>query len=109
MQNITIHLPDLYLKLIDEMNKYPCTSEFIRFALRKLLKRDFGLLTNPSLGRTSNKVQELIAEQQDPSFKTKLDQYRALYAMNSVIQTEISEDDKRKAPKQVRIEKSWKK
>lgn len=63
MENTTLHLPELYLELIDELlntKDYPCTSEFIRIAIRKLLKKDLVLLSNPIIEQNSQKIQIFV-------------------------------------------------
>ena len=63
MENTTLHLPDLYLELIGELlntKDYPCTSEFIRIAIRKLLKKDLVLLSNQTIEKNSQKIQKYI-------------------------------------------------
>jgi hypothetical protein len=66
MENTTLHLPELYLELIEELlntKDYPCTSEFIRIAIRKLLKKDLVLLSNSIGEQTSQKIQKFLKMQ----------------------------------------------
>ncbi|MDD1779432.1 MAG: hypothetical protein LUQ65_14815 [Candidatus Helarchaeota archaeon] len=66
MENTTLHLPELYLELIGELlntKDYPCTSEFIRIAIRKLLKKDLVLLSNTISEQTSQKLQQFLKMQ----------------------------------------------
>jgi len=70
MENTTLHLPDLYLELIDKLlhtKDYPCTSEFIRIAIRQLLKKDLVFLSNPIIEQNSQKLQKLIKMQRSVS------------------------------------------
>jgi len=70
MENTTLHLPVLYLELIDKLLKtkdYPCTSEFIRIAIRQLLKKDLVFLSNPIIEQNSQKLQKLIKMQRSVS------------------------------------------
>lgn len=63
MENTTLHLPELYLELIGELlntKDYPCTSEFIRMAIRKLLKKDLVLLSNSINEQVSQKFQKFL-------------------------------------------------
>ncbi len=76
MRNTTVHLPELYIKLIDEIineKDYPCLSEFIRVAIRKMLKKDFKLLNNEKLAQFSGKI-KIFDEERNTIYQTELDQ-----------------------------------
>jgi len=87
MENMTVHLPEFYLKLIDiilNTKDYPCRSEFIRIAVRKLLKKDQILLLNPEIKEYSHPNQK-GEELQDLSIQKPFDQYSFLQ-INRIIQ-----------------------
>ena len=110
-RNTTIHLPQLYLKLIDEIicdKEYPCTSELIRVAIRKLIKRDMVLLHNPRIEQTSKEVQALIAKQNDSGLQKNLDQFKVILDKVPIIPKELNQNDKQSKNKQARIDSFWK-
>ena len=111
MQNTTLHLPELYLKLIDkkvEAKEYPCTSEFIRIAIRKLLKRDYKLISNPIMGEASTNIQELVNKRYKPDIQKSLDQFNLILKMNPAVQQELAKQQKNSLRKQTRIDRFWK-
>ena len=111
MRNTTVHLPELYIKLIDEIiceEDYPCLSEFVRIAIRKMLKRDIVLLKNPRIEKTSEKIQEYMAKQKNAELQMKLDQFREILKSKSELENESREEVKRGPKKQTRIEQYWK-
>jgi Arc/MetJ-type ribon-helix-helix transcriptional regulator len=111
MRNTTIHLPQLYLKLIDEIlreKEYPCTSEFIRVAIRKMLKRDTVLLHNPRLEQSSEEVKEFVAKQRTRGIQRNLDSFTLMLEQNPGLQR-MKEIGKISIPKkQARIDSFWK-
>ena len=110
MRNTPIHLPALYLELIDKIvaeKDYICKSEFIRFAIRKMLKRDFKLLLNPALKNSSDQIHELMEKRTDANFQKKLDQFQALFQLNPSIER-ASQERKLTQGKQARIDQYWK-
>ncbi len=111
MQNTTIRLPDLYFKLIDEIildKNYPCTSEFVRLAIRKMLKRDLLLLANSKIEDTSEKIQKLDNKQNTLKLQKNLDQFKAIFEMNPRVREKIEAKNKLTKRKQVRIDLFWK-
>ena len=111
MRNTTIHLPRLYLKLIDEIicdKDYPCTSEFIRVAIRKMLKRDMALIQNPRIEKTSEAIKELIAKQKAAGLQKSLDQLKLLMAQNPAVKKKLDLDYDSNKIKQTRIDNYWK-
>ncbi len=109
-RNTTIHLPHLYLKLIDEIiceKDIPCASEFIRIAIRKLLKRDMVLLFNPRIEQMSDEVKEFLTKQKAAGLQKSLDQYRASLNQNLGLHKN-QPPAKSEKNKQARIESFWK-
>lgn len=111
MRNTTIHLPELYLKLIDEIVKereFPCTSEFIRVAIRKMLKRDKLFLQNPKIGQNSEHRDVVEVMLKKPSNQKHLDQFTVMLNHNPVIQKRLEAELKPQSYKQQRIDIFWK-
>ena len=111
MRNLTLHLPHLYLKLIDEIicdKDYPCTSEFIRVAIRKLLKRDMVLLSNPKIEKSSEEIQTILAKQKVSKLQKNLDQFRVILDMNPATKKELAKKVGLIPKKQTRIDTFWK-
>ena len=111
MRNTTVHLPELYIKLIDEIiceQEYPCLSEFVRIAVRKMLKRDIVLLKNPRIEKSSEQIQEYMAKQKKAELQMNLDQFRESLEPKVESENESIEEDKRGPKKQTRIEQYWK-
>jgi len=110
MRNTPIHLPVLYLELIDKIvsdKNYHCKSEFIRCAIRQMLKRDFKLLMNPALEKSSEQIHQLMEKRTDANFQRKIDQFQALFQLNPSVEKESKE---KRVPqgKQARIDQYWK-
>jgi Arc/MetJ-type ribon-helix-helix transcriptional regulator len=100
MENTTVHLPELYLKLIDtilDTNDYPCMSEFIRMAIRKMLLKDKILLMSPIVKENyqqtqkREEIQRLTVQKADDQFISL--QKKQLIQKNSI--------NKRKARKTI--------
>ena len=111
MRNTTIHLPQLYLKLIDEIicdKNIPCTSEFIRIAIRRLLKRDLNLLSSTKIGKTSGEIQAFKEKQRRAKMQKSLDHFRLMYELNPAMQKYLPKKLKPTQSKQARIDSFWK-
>ncbi len=109
MRNTTVHLPELYLKLIDEIiseKEYPCLSEFVRIAIRKMIKKDMKLLSNPMLEESSEDVKK-IALKEKMNIQKKLEQCKILSQLNSAQMNDKCEIEKPKRNRQERVDKLW--
>ncbi|MHA1427612.1 MAG: ribbon-helix-helix domain-containing protein [Candidatus Helarchaeota archaeon] len=102
-----MHLPPLYIKLIDKIicqKDYPCTSEFIRVAIRKMLKRDIALLTQSNLEKSLKEVHTFLPNQKTLARQKKLDQFKILLCQDSTTQKRLRSLPESSPNKQTRIE-----
>ncbi|MFX1293360.1 MAG: ribbon-helix-helix domain-containing protein [Promethearchaeota archaeon] len=110
MRNTSIHLPELYLKLINEIiseKEYPCLSEFVRIAIRKMLKKDLNLLKNPLMKQSLEKLHKIHNKDLNSKLQKKIDQYY-IFLKKSIMQEELNLEKKTTTIKQTRIDKYWK-
>ena len=108
---MSIHLPDFYLKLIDEIlseKDYPCTSEFIRVAIRNMLKRDYQLLKNPLIEQTSEKIRALVVRQQSQAMQKKIEQFQEKIQESPPEDPNPEKKNLSLCKKQARIDRFWK-
>jgi Arc/MetJ-type ribon-helix-helix transcriptional regulator len=101
MENTTVHLPELYLKLIDiilNAKDYPCMSEFIRIAVRKMLKKDQTLLLNPLIKENSQMPQKGV-ELQNLSIQKHRDQFSIIQQNGMVQKSSVTKRRGRKESK----------
>ncbi|MHA1266584.1 MAG: hypothetical protein ACTSRS_15215 [Candidatus Helarchaeota archaeon] len=111
MRNTTIHLPALYLILIKEIlekREYPCTSEFIRIAIRKMLKRDLQLLQNNQIEQNIQGIHKFQVGNCKKGGQRNLEQFNQnLKHLDILKEKKRQQTEDKRTKKQLRLDRHW--